>query len=584
MKKLYMTFAALLIAATSFSQSPLRNAGIVQKGNIPEQLANMTEAQAGAMATNLQIPGFAASWTKTNKVRNLAIPTDTALIRKQPDGTLFENLYRISNGLMPFYGYVIEIPNEGYTCNVVEGKDGAVYLNKPFSTFSLFTGWIKGTRAEGDTIQFEFPQPVYCQNAKDLSGNPVDSMQYFYAWKMHYGQTTNAAGKVINTYLPDDVQTMKFVWRNDSLIKVDTALVGLATDKGEWTGYGDETIIASPNGDKPTEGPGQTAETVFSLEYKNLRAGGDGLDYIKGYVDDRNIYLKGFNENIPDAWVKGEIMGNKAVFRHQYVGLQKDARYHAYFVPAYVDSVYDDAYGKVIAKIEHETDSIVFDYDATKKSLKSDSAFVFNIGRHRPQSNNIAAYYQPSLLPFVDKAITPADPTFTDFMDYDPEYKFGGIAFNLSNRGPEGEILDVNKMYYNMYFDDNLVTFTPDKYVKLKEDMTNVPYTYNDGNDFMYSSGTEHTVYFYVEGLKKIGVQLFYIGGGKNNGSNIAWLDTKGGTGINNIESGTDVLNAHALIYRDLTGREVKNPGHGIYLKTVSMPDGSLKTYKVVIK
>ena len=44
-----------------------------------------------------------------------------------------------------------------------------------------------------------------------------------------------------NQYVKDSVsQTIKFIWRNDSLIKTeDDVLIGMTNEEGSWNGIGD---------------------------------------------------------------------------------------------------------------------------------------------------------------------------------------------------------------------------------------------------------------------------------------------------------------------------------------------------------
>ena len=46
------------------------------------------------------------------------------------------------------------------------------------------------------------------------------------------------------TFVPDDDQTVKFTWRNDTLAFVNTTadsrILGMATTAGEWGGFGDD--------------------------------------------------------------------------------------------------------------------------------------------------------------------------------------------------------------------------------------------------------------------------------------------------------------------------------------------------------
>ena len=92
----------------------------------------------------------------------------------------------------------------------------------------------------------------------------------------------------------------------------------------------------------------------------------------------------------------------------------------------------------------------------------------------------------------------------------------------------EGGKLNENKVFYNIYLDDQPLTFSPDVYIGMTETMTDVPYKYQDTNNYdIYISGGKHTLYYYTNDFKKIGVQTIYRAGGEENRSQIVYVDTE---------------------------------------------------------
>lgn len=146
--------------------------------------------------------------------------SETQLITKPADGKTI-NLYRTTTGFESVYYYGIPHKSTGDWQRLVFGNDDAVYLENPIN--SLYTKtWIKGYHAEGDTIAFQLPQPIYAEEDV-FSGDMV----YGYLYRLH-PETVDEK----NTFRPNEGeanQLLKYVWRNDSLIMVmpKTEMIGM---------------------------------------------------------------------------------------------------------------------------------------------------------------------------------------------------------------------------------------------------------------------------------------------------------------------------------------------------------------------
>ena len=64
---------------------------------------------------------------------------------------------------------------DGPAENFVVADNGDVYLQDAMATLRQ-GNWIKGHKAEGDTIVFNFPQKYFTQEATDDNGNPIGGM------------------------------------------------------------------------------------------------------------------------------------------------------------------------------------------------------------------------------------------------------------------------------------------------------------------------------------------------------------------------------------------------------------------------
>lgn len=160
---------------------------------------------------------------------------------------------------------------------------------------------------------------------------------------------------------------------------------------------------------------------------------------------------------------------------------------------------------------------------------------------------------------------------------------FADIAFILPNTDVDGNELDTDKLHYNLFFDDDIATFTPDVYLGLKEEMTDIPYDFTDNWDFqIYMDGIVREILFYETDIEKVGVRSTYTSDeGESADSDIAWYYFTP-TNISNIEP--DNTDIKVVYYTDVAGRRISRPANGLYLKTEVYGNGTSKTTKVMIK
>lgn len=571
MRKIYLTIAAAFVLTAASAQgnfdvtSPLLGNNSTAMAAFGHQQKALTKVDAERMA----VKGLRATATpqlksSVRKAQRVDLPTE--IIRNQPEGTLHKGMYRVSKGYYAFWGYILYSETYGMATDVVTTDDGSLYFQNPFSTF-LTNTWVKGTKGEGDTINVQFPQLVYSEGGYD-----------YYAWKMfltYYEED----GASYQTFIPDTVsQVVKFVWRNDSLIKVGNDLIGIGDSDGAWYGYGDEDITMNKVNVASAVPPADVAVQTYSLAYGYT----DGTDdsYLVKYVKDGNdIYVGGLYQNLPDAWVKGTLNGNVVDFPSgQYLGVDTTSACHVFLYPTKIDSVYYEDYGYWNTSY-YIGDKLTFDYDAATGVLTTDSAFMANLGCD--QQNYLNVYNGAKLAPWEEKAATPQDPHFQDFAEYNESYGYAYAAFYIPKFGTDGSVLDGDKMYYNIYIDDEIFTLYPDEYPSLENEVTDVPLNYADGAN-IFTIASNHYLYFFVASFEKFGVQSFYTGGGETRSSNIVYYTVES-EGIDDV-LGDKAGSVKSISYTDLQGRKVANPGKGIYLKSFTLSDGTVKTVKCTRK
>ena len=389
----------------------------------------------------------------------------------------------------------------------------------------------------------------------------------------------------IDYFKPDSTsQTVKYVWRNDSIVLVNTTqdskLLGMCTEAGEWYGYGDYIQQYTVFDQQPVAPKDETKATQMSITYYDS---GQMYGRVKKAVREGNdIYIAGLNENIPSGWAKGTISGNKATFSgHQYMGLDTVTASYAFFEPVSHNMVWDSEIGDSIESLTL-ADAITFDYDADKGTLSTDSTFVANQGYK--MFNQVFTYDGATLEPWTEKAATPlaVDASTMSYMPFSEEYGYGLLAFAPSEFDADGYILDANKLYYSIYLDDDVLTIDPDEYKLFPYETTEIPFTYSDMLDFVNYAGMWQ-VYTFVTGIDRIGVQMIYKGGGEVRKSAITYISAtdEDPSAVSNVAQTGKVA---GVTYTDLSGRRVSRPGKGLFIQTTRLADGTITTSKRLFK
>ena len=168
------------------------------------------------------------------------------------------------------------------------------------------------------------------------------------------------------------------------------------------------------------------------------------------------------------------------------------------------------------------TDPLVFTYDAENNALSTKGIMMIHKSVDDDRSTNIFDTYRYALINAWDKRpAAPLPPKLTAFQPYDPNPWGGpgGLQSTLSYYSSDFNYLDRSHLYYNLYIDDELVTFSPDDYRNLETEMTDVPYSFSDQYEFYKYDENNRTIYFYKDVKKKIGMEAVYVDGDLRFGS-----------------------------------------------------------------
>lgn len=477
-----------------------------------------------------------------------------------PQGTLYNGLYRQS------VGFFFRTPRnaDGLAGAYVADNDGVTYyIQNIFSQFQTDT-WVKAT-LQGDTLYMPTPQLVYSYDDGGETNN-------IYLSNMKYDEAQQ-------TYVIDSANTFaKFVFSGDTLKQVSPQLLGMTGNSGSWMYYGDYDLRIFRNRDTVAVVPEDLNAERYSLTY-NDEDGEQQSRLVKLGFDGNDVWLGDFSDRFPDNWVKGELGNNRIVFENeQFFGFKDN--HHVYFTTGEREEATDPQTGET-GEIYVLSPQIRFDLDGDV--YKSDGVMFTNWGKK--DVNFRECYEQPQLTKFVETPQTPADPMPVDFTPYDTDDQYGTFTFTLPALSTTGEVLNPDRLYYNIYVDERLLTFKASRY-GLDQDMTDIPYSFVDGHTFVASSSYPRgRIVYFKERVgsyySHIGVKAIYRGAGESHSSNIVYNDGDVVTGITSVNGSGE---ATSVSYYDLAGRRVEATSKGVLIKAETMTDGTKRYSKVTNK
>ncbi len=441
-------------------------------------------------------------------------PRRASILTEQPAGTLHDGLTRSSVSMTTNLGQTKDnVKFEGKVCKWVDGDDGYVYIYDPIVAFHT-DAWMKGEwggrGAQGDTIWLTGPQLM---KEEDYYGYFTYS---YYAQRLIYKSeawSVNSRNK----------KTM-FIWRNGQLIMPKTTNVGFGfvNESNEPFGLMDHSSIAVPMTDTPLS---LSDELLAKKQEMVMRYCNNYVDTawncrrIQMIVDEPNkaIYLQNVCESCPEAWIKGDIEGEKVTFADgQYLGIYEEQQYYAYTRGLATETVWWEEGGQYYYNFNFGG-PLTFTYDRAKGTLSSDGSGLAIIPG-RESSYYINYYLHPQIVPITNEAKAPVAPVF------DPSYcyQFGdwnsgsmapylSVQFSLPTFSDDGTYLDSSKMSYAIYLDTMRYVLQPDEYSTITESIAELPYAFTD-DYYIYVMGMAHALYLF-EDCDSLGIQSIYTDG-----------------------------------------------------------------------
>jgi hypothetical protein len=380
--------------------------------------------------------------------------------------------------------------------NVKMGKvDNDIYIQGVYA--GMPEGWVKGTlNTETNIVTFE-PQ---------LIGMEEDYTKHYF----------------VGTTSGKDATTLQFSYKTTQkgetlleLVKPNFYSISPSKTAGSVAYYGYNLVFHDMQATETV--PAGLTATDYLLNYDKAKVNNDNSrtytpisHNIKFGILDNKAYLKGLSADAPEAWIVGNVDGNKITFETPQA-LTSDGEI--------IMLSWDITSSSFLLNVE-------LTWNAETKELTSvaDNEIMVN-SELVNRSYTYERMAHLSAKEIADVAATPAKPKFEN-LHFTPSGFY--IGFDINTVDTEGEGLLTDKLSYKFYSkgetgEPQEVTFTTELYKKLTNDMTEIPYGFVDaeggydfGTDFVYLNMD-------ISAWKEIGLQAIYKGGNATNASEIAW-------------------------------------------------------------
>lgn len=479
-----------------------------------------------------------------------------------PDGTLYD--YSLTTTYYDLQMDEFVRRSAIKTSVVYDGDD--IYLQN-FVTSYPYNTWIKGTINEyRNAVVFENPQVYY----EDSNGN-------LYYISLAYA---DAQG-----YIHADTESDEFEMDYDdatgSFSSEDLEICIVNEDGGVFSynyGYAYErftdTLVVAPEG---------IVFNPYSLRYDNAYK-----YYVPEMVyiarDGNDFYFKGMSTKTPEALVKGELVGDSIyIAGGQYVGLY-DGQYYLYTKGATYTGLDESGY-----PIYRSKDYCVMYYDEANDSFYGPDGFLICLGKARNASYS-QSFPTQDIKRFYEVAATPATPDIRGF-EVDMTYNLmTSMTYVVPSEDVDGNYINPDSLYYRFFVNGEVFVFDKDWYPMFVDSVL-VNSKFSDRGQTSRQrtdcNGSYHVIAFDHDlslSFDSIALQSIYFMAGEERYSDYCVYVVADGskhtlpsgqTGIAAISE--DNRQATAVKYFDLSGRQIAEPGKGIYIKQTSFKDGTVQ-------
>ena len=510
----------------------------------------------------------------------LSLTASAQIIKDTPKGKLIENLYRSSKSWVKKGWTDIQAGRyEGLVSKIVIGDDGCIYIYNPLSGLDS-KSWLKLERQADGKYRAKLPQDILTDDYGGDDDDEESSERTITLQRMvssNEGKDYEPVGAALNY--------VDFTWENNRLVMKGmgqrTQIWGASYNKEWQRSYGgDWAMRIEPLNEQLITPPATATKSQYTVTSKEETS----PRIVDAMTDGNDIYLKGLfkSSKLANVWIKLTKQGNKAVMQtNQYLGKTLKTDFKTY------DSDKSE-YHTYAAAFENATtvaNELEFSIDGSGK-LTANKILRTSLGKSSEENiteeEYVKSYENLVLTPYSQQAVAnPKTPTLhycSASLSYDYSITTTTLAFYVDNVDVNGNYLNPEKMYYNVYVNGSTTpyTFKKSQFVYMDEnEMTNIPFNYKDrlNSDFKIVEN-ERFVHFYDNGIRTLKVVMVYEDGGKKYSSEP--LSTAVTTGIESANFNKTTTEK----YYTVDGRQIQKLQKG--LNIIKSSDGT--TRKVVIK
>lgn len=481
-----------------------------------------------------------------------SLSTENGVITTPPEG--YKKSYYMD---LQTYDNVVGLMGDTHTeTSVVFTENGEVYVPNMVYRKSV-KGYLRGIlNATGDTITFANRQVVgYAPNLK----------------QPYYLEVIDLKGKRTGV--------SSFRWAIDkatqSIAPVDTSLylaLFVGDDDSGYFGMGANMTY------RPKDSVDARLDSYnFSCVNISYDRTNDAISRqkAKGYFDGDTFYVKGLDLKYPQAWLKGTLRDDGVVqfLSRQLVHLSSNDD------PVALIAISENAEGNTIYQA-----GFLLQYDAEKRELTAvdDQNWIANCSVDEEQLQ-VQQVYKAMQLTYNELHIAqPQNPVFGHYLKESKELKV-----TLLSKDTKEQALDTDFLFYKIYIDGELHTFTKadNPRMKSEEDIIEMPWIFSD---YYTVSGRSEEKYITLNGIseqaKTISVELIYRIKGEVRVSDRLVYDIQEGTtsyitGLAAVIADKSPVEIH---YYDLQGKRLFAPKTGMLIRQTRYNDGTICTERIL--
>lgn len=483
-------------------------------------------------------------------------PTD--MITVQPEGEVQQTYNSSQISWLLYNNQAPATINGNYGVErhiIINGND--VYI-KNFLLEKETDTWIHGTvQADGDVV-FTFPQKIYQDDSHSwylATLTPVQNTTTDITLDM-VPENCNMTMRWIDGVLTQVLPSTEGI-ENDKIARY-TGMVGAINETGGFLTYGEKGLTIKPWTEKPLTAPEFTSTEVFQFNYIDRDNAERHTQTTIGFTENE-VWIQGLNRWIPEAWIKGNLTADGWEFDlPQYMG--NHLGFYTFAMGA--EGNISDGFT--------EKNKVVFTRQG--ESLLSTDVLCVNISTEKLDPSLI--FSDMEFLPMASVVQTPPEPSGFE-VEWDDNDGMGVVYFLLPQTDIEGDPLDPSKLFYNVYYNGELHTFTPENDF-VDEVMTDIPATYTNDVTIL-QAGDGGIILAILEPYATVGVRCVYRNESETTYSEIV---TNTLASVDNINASSPVVNQ---IYYNTAGVAVDNPTAGVYILRQTRADGTVTIKKVVL-